>query len=979
VAVGHVALADGPLYLSLQDAAAGAPLSPQEVASAFDAAATSRREVATRVVVDTPDPFVNAAAPALCIAADAVWDEAQGVVMHGAVAWRNRLLGWRGPYALDDLGWHDRMTRHLTYWAGQQITSAQIPTAAHADPKKNLATDDWAMLHSPGAMSKSHYDMNLAYVDYYLRHALWTGDVAFLKQTWPVLQRHFAWEQRCFRRPYTAAGETLPLYEAYCAIWASDNLQYGGGGAAHGSALNYYHNALAARIAEVIGEDPAPYRAEAAAILKGMRRELWLPRDGTFAEFKDLVPPQTVHPSPAVWTYYHAVDSATASPFDAYQMSRWVDTHIAHFPIRGPGVPADGGAVVASTNWMPYTWSINNVVLAENAATALAHWQAGRPDAAFALFKGNVLDSMFMGLCPGNTHMASALDAYRGESQRDFADPTATLTRALVEGLFGVKPDLLTAGPGTITWEPGFPAAWDHASLKHPDFTAAFRRAAGVDTYTFSPTFAKPAALRLVIPARADKLAAVTVNGRPAAWKQLDDAVGAPRVVVEAPPPAGQAWEVQLTWTGGPLKAIDAPAVAQPGTPVRLTFDGAAVTEFRDPQGVIVHNARTNGGPPAFVDEYADAPGPHTFFARVKQGDFAWWAPVNVDVRPPFELFSAEAQPADGVRFVVRNNTPRPLRDTATVGGITLTLNAAPAGGLTDALDLPSAALRLLPGTNRISLQLAGGGRIDGAVTNWTLKTGVYTGADPLDLSPAWNAKVANIFKAEYLSPRSPYVSLSIPKQGVGGWSANTTNPTIDDAGLRQAAGDGGLFPTSLGVPFKTAGEGKNVAFVSWWDNHPKEVAVPLSGTARHAYFLMAGSTNPMRSRMKNGEVVVTYADGSAATLLLENPTTWWPIEQDYLIDDFAFSMRPGGAGKVSGAAALPPPPLPPRVDLRTGTVRVLSYGGRTVTGTAGGAVDGGAAVILDLPLDQKPLKSLTLRASTNEVIIGLMGVTLVR
>jgi len=42
--------------------------------------------------------------------------------------------------------------------------------------------------------------------------------------------------------------------------------------------------------------------------------------------------------------------------------------------------------------------------------------------------------------------------------------------------------------------------------------------------------------------------------------------------------------------------------------------------------------------------------------------------------------------------------------------------------------------------------------------------------------------------------------------------------------------------------------------------------------------------------------------------------------------------------------------------------------------------IDGGGAIILDLPLDiNKELKSLTLTTKANEVVIGLMGVTLER
>ena len=137
---------------------------------------------------------------------------------------------------------------------------------------------------------------------------------------------------------------------------------------------------------------------------------------------------------------------------------------------------------------------------------------------------------------------------------------------------------------------------------------------------------------------------------------------------------------------------------------------------------------------------------------------------------------------------------------------------------------------------------------------------------------------------------------------------------------------------------------------------------MPLTGKSSHAYLLMAGSTGPMQSRFDNGEVLVTYTDGTTERLALRNPVNWWPIDQDYFIDDYAFRR---------------PEPIPPRVDLQTGKVRLLDvneFKGK------GGIVPGGAATVLDLPLNpQKELKSLTVRALANEVVIGLMAVTLAR
>ena len=165
-------------------------------------------------------------------------------------------------------------------------------------------------------------------------------------------------------------------------------------------------------------------------------------------------------------------------------------------------------------------------------------------------------------------------------------------------------------------------------------------------------------------------------------------------------------------------------------------------------------------------------------------------------------------------------------------------------------------------------------------------------------------------------------------------------------------------------MPLATPGDAgaKNIAFVSRWDNFPRGITVPLSGRASKIHLLMAGSTDGMKSRRDNGEIIITYADGSITRLALENPTTWWPIDQDYFIDDYAF-RRPG--------------PLPVRVDLKTGKIRVLDE--KTFAGK-GRRVAGGAATVLDLDLDPaKEVKSLTVRAIANEVVIGLMSATLQR
>ena len=118
---------------------------------------------------------------------------------------------------------------------------------------------------------------------------------------------------------------------------------------------------------------------------------------------------------------------------EAWQMTRFVDTQLAKIPMEGPGVPA-GNYNLPTTNWMPYRWSINNVTLGESAHTTLACWQAGRPELALPLFKGALLDAMFLGHCPGNVGMTAPSDVFSGEQYRDFADAVGITARAFVEG-----------------------------------------------------------------------------------------------------------------------------------------------------------------------------------------------------------------------------------------------------------------------------------------------------------------------------------------------------------------------------------------------------------------------------------------------------------------------------------------------------------------------------------------------------------------
>ena len=461
------------------------------------------RQLADRVQFKTPDPYINTLGGAMVLAADGDWDGQTW--LHGCVGWRMPLAGWRAGYLGDVLGWNDRAVSHFDAYAKSQVTDvpATIPHPSQ-DSAMNLARAEkkWGtQMYSNGYICRNperndqmhHYDMNLNYIDELLWHFQYDADTAYMKKMWPVIKSHLAWE----KRNYDPDGDHL--YDAYCCIWASDALYYSGGAVTHSSAYNYRGNKLAARIAEIIGEDPKPYRAEAEAILKAMNERLWMPEKGVWAEYQDGIGLKRLHDHPAVWSIYTPIDCGACSPEQAYQATRYIDDFIPHIPI-GHSIDSAANNVQCSTSnvqyktistsdWLPYSWSINNVAAAEVMHTALAYYEAGRADEGFRLMKANILDQMYYGQSPANFGQISQYDAARGECYRDFGDCIGISSRTLIQGLFGVIPQALD---GKCIIRPGFPAEWDSASVKTPYIEYKYRRVDGRDRYEITQHFRQP-------------------------------------------------------------------------------------------------------------------------------------------------------------------------------------------------------------------------------------------------------------------------------------------------------------------------------------------------------------------------------------------------------------------------------------------------------------------------------------------------------
>lgn len=446
-----------------------------------------------RIKFDTPDPYINTLGGALAVAADGDWDGQTW--LHGCVGWRMALAGWRAGYLGDVLGWNDRARSHFDAYAKSQVNKVP-PTIPHPsnDPAMNLARAEkkWGtQMYSNGYICRypdknnnmHHYDMNLNYMDELMWHFQYNADTAYMRKMWPVIKAHLAWE----KRNYDPDGDHL--YDAYCCIWASDALYYNGGAGTHSSAYNYRGNRLAGRIAELIGEDAKPYNEEADAILKAMNERLWLADKGYWAEYQDMMGLKRKHESAAVWSVYTPIDCGACTGEQAYQATRYVDREIPHIDVEDTGLKT-----ISTTNWLPYSWSINNVAAAEVMHTALAFFEAGRNEAAYRLMKANIMDQMYYGGSPANFGQVSYYDAARGECYRDFGDCIGISARTLIQGFFGIVPEALY---GRCIIRPGFPSDWESASVSTPYLTYKYKRNGKKATFEITQNFAQP--LKIVI------------------------------------------------------------------------------------------------------------------------------------------------------------------------------------------------------------------------------------------------------------------------------------------------------------------------------------------------------------------------------------------------------------------------------------------------------------------------------------------------
>ncbi len=838
------------------------PLDPAAIADpakAFDDGLARVKTYGDQVVAKTPDPYFDAAVSASVAAAIGLYTEPTFV--HGGSLWRGQMPGWRTMGAAYNYGFHEQVKRSLAYWGSLQVTEDKgQPNGVYSDNLAQQAGD--SRFFGKGFIDYKqppHYEFQTLMFDEAVRAWRATGDPELEAMLMPMLELHLERGRACF----DPDGDGL--YESYNNTWPNDSVWFSGGGTSEQSAYMYYGHRAAADMRRKLGDTKAAADHDAAAdhIRAALHKILWLPKDGHYASYIEQGGHQRVHKDAWIYSQHVPIEAGMSEPMQAWQAMYYTDWAMEKFPFEF------GGEMRQTSNWVPGQWSIRETFPGDNFGMALGYAFAGQPDEAWKLFQGTFLHSMYGDPKPmrgygnemgqyGRPNIVSPGGLSHPNCGIDFNDITSMFGRAVVEGIFGYQPDYPNK---LVRVQPALPSAWDHASLRTPDYSFAYRREGATDSYTVKLT--RPAAYQFRVPVYAKEVKNVTVNGSKAPF-EVQPWAGFGMLTVNAP--AGPEAEVRIELGDRTPPAQPVVVDAKVGEPVSIPVTGK-VLEVIDPQGALVKPAIGSTAVQAKTDV---APGHRLVFLKIG-GAVPWYQPVELNLTDPAGEAAKLAQ------------SPR---------------EAAP-----DA--------------------------------KW--KT--------VDLTKVFNGDIQTIYQQDYVSPRPDTVSMRIARDGWGAWTFKhwkipAPEPKLDK--VASLTGPDGLLRTPQNAVFTAPLEGKNIAFTSLWDNWPERVTVPVNAAGESVWLLLCGTTPPMQLHITNAVVTFRYADGKVETLDLVPPVNFWSLARFGRVD----------YDETRDGFVLPDNP-PPQVQLGA-DCRAIVAGWKLRPGMK--------------------LESITLETLSPEVVIGLMG-----
>lgn len=614
-------------------------------AECFAAGLRRAGEIGRRVVVETPDPRLDAMVGMSAAVMDGVYRN--GIYTHSGMRWGVPLLGWRSVFGGTAYGWHDRVLQQARTCLARQIKESD-KKVAKANPETGLSSQaPESRFFGKGrvdAYQPRHYDMQSQFFDQLIHAWRWTGDPELEKLLRPALELHLEYIRDCFD------PDDDGLYESYANTWPTDDQWYGGGGTAEETAYAYSAHRAALELARRAGDAASVKRHETrlTKIHRSFMERMWIPSKQHIGASVEQIGHRRLREDCWLYSIFCPIDAGMLDHTKSAQA-----LHYTEWGLERERMPY-GGERVWPSNWVPSVWSLREMWPGDNYHLALAYFQTGLADDGWNILRGTFPHMAFYGPVPGDLGYPCG--------STDFNDCASMFCRTVVEGLFGYRPDYPN---GIVTIAPQFPAEWERASIRTPDFSLS------CDRGRYRIGLAKPAALKLRLPVRAAKVIRVLVNKQPADFRiESSFGYGALRVdvsscaqvavevvtegVLDAPPVAdarGALPDLRITRVDGAVPFLKVskthPVPPQPVAPPEIPPN--AVWKTLNLSGVINGDIRT-----IFKQQYL-SPRPNTCSLRLATDGYSTWQMVlNPKHQPPTIELDGTGKPVStpqGARF----------------------------------------------------------------------------------------------------------------------------------------------------------------------------------------------------------------------------------------------------------------------------------------------------------------------------------------
>jgi len=570
------------------------------------------------ISVNTPQHPLNLTIDPTVIALDSSWHK--NSFHHGTFGYHSPFLGWRNWYAPTALGWTDRVAKTMSAHLDQMVERKE-------GTEEKVWFDGWGAREGDGISQYHNIENSYGYLPYFLGETMayydmqecafdmmmyyleWTGDMKLAEKYFDKLCQLLDWEERIF----DPDGDGL--YQNFLNTWISDGHSYHGAGCAQASAYNYRANMVMARIAEKLGKTKDVFLSRAEKIKKAVQEKLWLPDSGIIAESLDTMGHCMLHPSPELSTTYLAIDCDVVDDLQAYTMLRYTEHEI-----KSIETPLSHGRLSYSSNWYPKKYSTCGIFPAENAHLALTYFKLGMAEEGKKLLDG-IVDCYFTGQNPGMAaHVQSELCS-SDYGDLDFTDVSSTYLRAVVEGLFGIRCNMLDE---SITIAPGFPRDWEHASISLQDISLHYGRKG--EQETFDIFCDRPGRKKIRIPMRSGNVEAVMLDG------QLTDyavkaAPNASFITVETDK-VGR-FRLRVIHGAEKVPSLNFMGKVFAGNDIAFEVQNGELIEVLDLGGAL-ENITTVGS--IVYAKAKDMAGHHTLFLKVRHGEYEAYLAADYEI-----------------------------------------------------------------------------------------------------------------------------------------------------------------------------------------------------------------------------------------------------------------------------------------------------------------------------------------------------------